>query len=525
MHNRHRILVVITAALAALTVLLFLLGGLSRPVQATSAATTRCVTPTGTGCSFGVCGNLCYGSVQAAVDAADPGDDIFVSTGTYTGVHARSGITQMVYLTETVTIRGGYSSDLTAWDPDLYPTTLDAQRQGRVVFLTGDISPTLEHLILKGGNSTGQIINCLAESYPDGCGGGIYVILAQPTIANNVITDNVAAVTSIGLPTGYVGYGGGVYMVFAHGAVISGNLIYGNTGSLAAGGSGGGIHLRQSNALVHSNQILNNYATTANHSAATGGGVSIYSCEPTIYNNLIQGNWVNGIGGGHGAGLYQWYDFGPSRVANNRITGNHGNQAVYLGYSEAHFTANQVVSNATSIGVYLSDSNSPMGPTLINNVVARSGERSLSASGQVSWPVTVTLVHNTIAGSGTGYGVHVDGGHVTLMLTNTIVASHTWGITNAFPTSSTVTADHTLFHEIAQNWTNGGAPVFGDPAFVDPAGGDYHILPHSAALDATEVLAVENDMDGDHRPVGSQPDIGADEAELRFFLPLVVRNH
>ena len=68
-------------------------------------------------------------------------------------------------------------------------------------------------------------------------------------------------------------------------------------------------------------------------------------------------------------------------------------------------------------------------------------------------------------------------------------------------------------------------PVYGDPAFRDPGGGDYGIGPGSAALDAGEVTAVDVDFEGDRRPIGSGWDIGADEGWQFVFLPLVMRDY
>ena len=56
-----------------------------------------------------VCLSGCpYASVQAAVDAASDNDVIKVAAGIYTGVSARAGMTQMVYLDKPLTIQGGY---------------------------------------------------------------------------------------------------------------------------------------------------------------------------------------------------------------------------------------------------------------------------------------------------------------------------------------------------------------------------------------------------------------------------------
>ena len=60
---------------------------------------------------------------------------------------------------------------------------------------------------------------------------------------------------------------------------------------------------------------------------------------------------------------------------------------------------------------------------------------------------------------------------------------------------------------------------------MDPDGGDYHIGVGSAAIDRGVDAGVMTDMDGDHRPIGLLPDIGADEAWRWIFLPLVLRSY
>ena len=80
------------------------------------------------------------------------------------------------------------------------------------------------------------------------------------------------------------------------------------------------------------------------------------------------------------------------------------------------------------------------------------------------------------------------------------------------------------------NWINddnlitGTVNIWGDPTFVAPACGNYHVGPGSAAIDAGVDAGVLTDIDGDPRPIGLGFDIGADEAWRWVFLPLVLRD-
>lgn len=80
-----------------------------------------------------------------------------------------------------------------------------------------------------------------------------------------------------------------------------------------------------------------------------------------------------------------------------------------------------------------------------------------------------------------------------------------------------------LFWANDEDGIRGTNPVDGDPAFTDPDGGDYHLSGGSAAVDVGVLAGIDTDIDGDARPLGSAPDIGADEARF-VFLPLVLRS-
>jgi hypothetical protein len=115
-----------TILLASLVGLVFSMLAL-RLEQATSAQAAAGIFYVAPG---GVCGGgvpNCYASLQAAVDAAAPGDEIRAAAGTYTDLSVRPRqditttgfVTRTLYLSKTVTVRGGYSSDFSAWNPDL----------------------------------------------------------------------------------------------------------------------------------------------------------------------------------------------------------------------------------------------------------------------------------------------------------------------------------------------------------------------------------------------------------------------
>jgi hypothetical protein len=155
----------------------------------------------------------CYTTAQAAVDAADAPDDVIkVAAGTYTDLHVRNGLTQVVYLSKTVTIQGGYTTTdgfAEPPDPEANPTTLDARGQGRVMVIRG-AGPTIEGFIITGGGGYYS-------------GGGINAEYASPTIRHNRIVANSAN-----------GDGGAIFVNRGSAQILS-NLIAENTGTWSGG--------------------------------------------------------------------------------------------------------------------------------------------------------------------------------------------------------------------------------------------------------------------------------------------------
>jgi parallel beta-helix repeat protein len=458
-------------------VLLWLLG-LGLPAHAGPAPSSLGVTAD----ELRVCPSGCdYSSIQDAVDEAEPGDVIKVAQGTFTDLHTIPSLhryeftaTQVVAITKSITIRGGYTSD--DWndrDTRAHPTILDAQGRGRVMVIIGSgISPLIEGLHLTGGDATG-----LGGSvYDNDAGGGCYVLGGTAVISDNVIEGNTAyrgagvwlqdsTVTfqANEVRNNTAGWAAAGMALYQSPATLRGNQVVYNSAIFAAG-----IVLHLSDASLRGNAILSNTADLSE-----GGGVTVLSSKATLDGNLILGNKVDEAGGG-----------------------------VYLQASDATLTNNVIGSNFADrlgSGLYV-DGGSPH------------------------------LIHNTIAGnSGLGGGLYAattDWGLASdVVMTNTIVYGHTEGIIAA--DGSTVTLCATLWHANATNWIGPGTinrinDHTGDPAF---AADGYHLTPGSAAIDKGVPSDVTTDIDGDSRPACDGPDLGADELPIwRVYLPLVMRN-
>ncbi|MGD1994863.1 MAG: right-handed parallel beta-helix repeat-containing protein, partial [Anaerolineae bacterium] len=320
-----------------------------------------------------------FGTVQAAVDASTQSTDVVKVRGRCNTVHGRDGLNQVVYLNKTLTLQGGWDADFTAQDPEAYPATLDARRQGRVIFITDGVTPTIEDLTLTGGNASHE------TPYPGfGLGGGICVADADPIIRSNVITNNVSY-TGTEPGTG----GGGIFIRGASAtSVISGNAILSNTARAEGTGSGGGIYLFRSTARVAENQIRHN-------TACYGGGVTAYDSDGlTLQGNTIISNTAieDEYGLATGGGLAMEFT-GPFTMTNNVIAQN-----------DVSVSGTQAFARGGGFYLY----GSPSSPDPDDHAFG--------------WLANNTIAENT---SGTGDGLYLLGSTVTLL--NNIVVSHTEG--------------------------------------------------------------------------------------------------
>ncbi len=215
-----------------------------------------------------------YGTIQAAIDAARPGDTVMISEGTYTG----TGNKNLDYGGKAVTVRS-----IDPEDPCVVASTvIDCEKSGRgFYFHSGEeANSVLSGFTIKRGKVTGRPAQ----------GGAIYCSGASPTIMNCILTNNNAFGSYFFLPTtpdGGAAYGGAVFCVSNSNPLIidctiSNNHAGGGEGGDAycsphspdwnnagSGGSayGGGIYCDStSNPVFEGCSIINNYA-----SGGTGG--------------------------------------------------------------------------------------------------------------------------------------------------------------------------------------------------------------------------------------------------------------
>jgi hypothetical protein len=498
-----------------------------------------CVTPAGG--TYAACTQV-FTNVQAAVDAATGGEEVRVATGTYTGVHDVPGLntgiftaTQVLVITRNLTVRGGYSTtDWTTPDPAVNPTTLDAQGQGRVLYVTGDITPTIEGLRITGGDATGLGGRLAGRDM----GGGVYVSEAAATISGCVVHSNTAS-------TANQGWAGGLYLDSSS-ATLTNNTVVSNTASRADQGWGGGLYIYNSDATLSGNTVRGNTASTVE--AGYGGGVAFRYSDATLSGNTVEGNTASTLWTGYGGGLYLRL-YSDATLSGNTVRGNTASAAargdgggIYLQWSDSAFTANTVVSNTATLnslstgrgGGLMVLQSSPV--ILVNNLLA---DNQANTQGSGLWfggtmeDLTLAhLRHNTIANNAashsTGQGVFV-GEYATLALTNTIIAGHS-GVGITVTAGSTATLEATLWHNSGLD-TGGAGTVFSgtinvyaDPEFVAPSARDYHLALGSAAIDQGVDAGVTTDLDHKARPIG-RPDLGAYEGGGKVYLPLLLRSH
>ena len=366
-------------------------------------------------------------------------------------------------------------------------------------------------------------------------------------LSGRVITSSAAlTVTDLTVQKGLADGGAGLWISGA--AVLSNVTFFSNTGTCTGGG-----------ALFNSIASINASTFISNTASCWGGGAYFHSPA-----NVSGTTFISNVAGLKGGGAF--FSDNASVTAStftSNIAGEFGGGAVFV-YTTS-VTASTFTRNTADLfggGALFNGSASVIASTFTGNAASSGGGVFLGASGLVTntesfvnvllaansarisgaavyqgnvfgesgpWWMGQTLIlqDTTIASPTVGSGSAIAVFTGTAYITNTLVASYTLGITR---TAGTVYENYNLFSGVTTPYSgtiiSGGNSLTGTAGFVDPANGDYHLTASSAAIDAGTNLGVTTDLDGDPRPQGLAPDIGADEyVPPTVVVPLTVHKN
>jgi hypothetical protein len=407
----QHLLITLALALGLMVALVLLVGGTtsrevqvlaghpSYSVQNTTSEEAICVATSGVdtpGCGAG--GSPCR-TVQYAANQALPGDEIRVAAGTYTGTNSYGGLSQLIYLTKSLTIRGGYTTtNWTTPDPETNLTTLDAEEDGRVLVISGTITVHVEGLRFEGGDAT----TLGGGPTDEDAGGGLYIVTATVTISNCLIFSNTGSTVG-------PGYGGGLYVrevaiELAHNKIVS------NTAGTNVYGYGGGLHLDYSTAMLSQNEVMSNTASFWDD--GYGGGLFLDQTSASLLGNVIQGNYASRRSDGQGGGIYS--SWSNVELRDNLIQHNTGGTAL----------------EGKGGGLYTFASDAMLEGNLIRHNIASRGDEGTSGGAHFCSCGDVTLENNTIFSNtastkGNGYGGGVSFCKTTASLDSNKIISNT----------------------------------------------------------------------------------------------------
>lgn len=316
-----------------------------------------------------------YTSLQSALSAANSGNDIWISAGTY---KPGTLVTDTFQLKDGVRIYGGFAGTETNLCQRNFNTN--------VVILSGDIDnnnsvnpgdsyhvvtgvtgATLDGVTIKFGfayglggggmynnNSSPTITNVVFSNNSAGVGGGMSNINSSPTLTSVTFINNSAdggggMMNSYSSPvltnvtfsnnTAFY-YGGGINNSINSSPTLT-NVVFSNN---TASSQGGGM-VNQSN----SSPILTN-VIFSNNSSSSGGGIYNYNSPLTLINVTFSNNTASNSGGG----INNWGSSSPT-IKNTIFGGNtspngksiKNSSTINMGYSDVEGGLTEVTGGGT----------------------------------------------------------------------------------------------------------------------------------------------------------------------------------
>jgi hypothetical protein len=449
---------------------------------ATASAGVLHVRPDGDDANDGASWAAAKRTVQAAVDTADAGDEIWVAAGTYT-----EHITNKTVggLAVDVALYGGFSGNELSRADRNFLTNKSVLDGGGGSYPTPPATGSVITILAAAGNGTVIDGFTIVRGHAY-FGGGIAAIGSAPVIRNNIIRDNSA------------GAGAGIfisdYKIVPPEAfpIITNNVIANNSS-----GDGGGIAIIGSDNIVH-----------------------LPSSAPLVSWNFISRNTADYDAGGIGC----WGHASPS-IMNNRIIGNVANKEELSGGAGGgglFATKNDLEGQPVQFAV--------CAPTIANNVVSANGALHGGGICIIDYPQLIpdlpapVVINNTIAANH-GSGIHW--ANTFPVITNNVIAFNTWGLEREMigMTSETIRHNCVYGNSLQNNPSNykGMADQSGqngnisaDPRLANIEIGNYHLQPDSPCVNAGLSAAADpnwSDMDGGPRIADGTVDIGAYESD------------
>ncbi len=416
-------------------------------------------------------------TVQAGVDAAAEGDEVWTAAGIYaqTTLNLPSG----------VALYGGFAGTETEreqrdWDANV--TILHGDHTARVIFIAaGATADTrIDGFTIRNGHAQG------------GDGGGIHANDGAPTIANNDIDSNRADHA-----------GGGIWT--RGNAVITSNTIRRNRAEGSYSESDGGGVLCTASASITGNTIRSNVAYD------TGGGICATG-SASIVDNLITGNTARYAGGVHlAAGVTRDNDIESNTSSYEgggaRITGS------------GTFSNNIVADNTA--GRNGGGVDCPGAGAIISNLFY-DNVSSTKGGGIVCGASCLAVTGNTVVRSSAP-----DGGGISMIDTKAVVANNIVAFNDSGVHRSGGSAwlyNNDVYGNADYDYSGlsaGPGDISEDPLFVDEAADNFHLWCDSPCIDIGEdgfVGPGDVDIDGEDRIYGAHVDMGVDEYWAQLWL-------